>query len=653
MAAMRRKESKCSIACLRCRTRKIKCDKMTPCKNCSTANTRCEKASIDLDGRKKRYRNLYVKALECQVETLESIVSRLMHRNELGHKDELELAYFEQKKEQQCKNDALRISKSVDDSSEIILEENANTSVYEEIVPPPPSPTSSLNKSAAPENYEKFRNDEDIVECLNNFFTWQYFDMPFYVDRERFFDEFHHKTNGIHLGKFCSEDLIYALSAIGSKLSNNGALQERSKEFYMAAKKMIFSEKYLYPCPTTIQSLLYLSIYDNSYNDSSCWMLSGLAFRMGLHLGFEKFLFKETSDSMAFAILKLENRVFWGCFIYDHYNSLLLGRPVTFKSSSSLREFFIAQRKENFSKKYSLDNITFTMFKMVELFTLLESFVQTLSLSNETSNKTAQILEFLLKAQTLNNINIELMKWKNDTDFGFSGNKDGDSLKDQDLSMLAFKYYYYLTVLCINKPFGSIRAGRNSLSSEIRQSLEYSTELSISCIKEVVRSLQVFSKKMKSFKYLTLTMIYTIVLSLNYILSCEAIAVVKNENLRDDFEYLLTVLKIASGYWKTASRSYELILTRMRQRFPSYYEAMFKLRSRLESTRSVDNNLQCNFDYSEFSGIMEDYNIAFPSTADSILDTRELWTNKIDFKSLDFLDANITSWSHVFPDLYG
>lgn len=87
MDVTKRKESKCSIACLRCRTRKIKCDRVIPCKNCAAANTKCEKGSIDLDGRKKRYRNLYVKALECQVETLESVVSRLIQKKELVNKD--------------------------------------------------------------------------------------------------------------------------------------------------------------------------------------------------------------------------------------------------------------------------------------------------------------------------------------------------------------------------------------------------------------------------------------------------------------------------------------------------------------------------------------------------------------------------------------
>lgn len=217
--------------------------------------------------------------------------------------------------------------------------------------------------------------------------------------------------------------------------------------------------------------------------------------------------------------------------------------------------------------------------------------------------------------------------------------------------MLALKYYYYLTVLCLNKPFAAIKAGKNSTSKEISQSLEYSTELSVACIKEVVASLRVFSEKMQSFKYLTVTMIYTIVLSLNYILLCGNV-IMSVEGVREDFEYLLSVLKIASIHWKTASRSYELILAKMRQKYPNYYDEMFKSKSKLEAAQTQSNGVHCNIDFSEYSGIMEDYNVAFPSTADSILDTHEIWNNKINFKSLDFLDANITSWSHVFPDLY-
>lgn len=532
------------------------------------------------------------------------------------------------------------------------MEDKTNIRVYEDIVPPIPKNATHLDKKAVFANYKELETNKDIAECLDNFFTWQYFDMHFYVDKKRFFDEFHQKTEGETVGQFCSEDLIYALSAIGAKLSSNKLLQKKSTDFYTTAKKIIFSEKYLYPCFTTIQSLLYLSIYDNTYNDSSCWMLSGLAFRMGLHLGFDRFLYKETSNHIASSIMKPENRVFWGCFIYDHYNSLLLGRPVTFTSNTSLREFLSLERVENFSEKYSIDNTTFVMFKMIELCTLLESFVQVLNLADETVDKTVKNLESLLRAHTLNNINLQLMRWKNDTEFGILWKKDSASATDHDLSMLALKYYYYLTVLCLNKPFAAIKAGKNSTSKEISQSLEYSTELSVACIKEVVTSLRVFSERMQSFKYLTMTMIYTIVLSLNYILLCGKNVLMNVEGLRDDFEYLLSVLKIASNHWKTASRSYELILAKMRQKYPNYYNEMFKLKSKLEATQNQSNDVQCDYDFSEYAGIMEDYNVAVPSTADSILDTHELWNNKINFRSLDFLDANITSWSHVFPDLY-
>lgn len=415
MAIIKRKESKCSIACLRCRSRKIKCDRMTPCKNCTTANTKCEKGSIDLDGRKKRYRNLYVRALECQVETLESVVSKLMHTKGLIDKGRVTYSPFNNSGESQYQSEEL--TREVNNGIEIVLDDKTNISIYEDIVPSKPQ-NAHLDKKAVLVNYEELRTNQDIAECLDNFFTWQYFDMHFYVDKKRFFDEFHRKTEDEIVGEFCSEDLIYALSAIGAKLSSNELLQKKSKDYYTAAKKMIFSEKYLHPCFTTIQSLLYLSIYDNTYNDSSCWMLSGLAFRMGLHLSFDRFLYRENSDSMAPAIIKPENRVFWGCFIYDHYNSLLLGRPVTFNASTGLRKFLSLEREANFSEKYSIDNTTYVMFKMIELSTLLESFVQMLNLIGETKNKTVQNLESLLRAQTLNNINLQLMRWKNDIELG-------------------------------------------------------------------------------------------------------------------------------------------------------------------------------------------------------------------------------------------
>lgn len=83
----------------------------------------------------KRYRNLYVKALECQVETLESVVSSLVHIKDLVDKDHANYSPFNKNEESQYQDGEMKANRILSNNSEILLEDKTNISIYEDIAP--------------------------------------------------------------------------------------------------------------------------------------------------------------------------------------------------------------------------------------------------------------------------------------------------------------------------------------------------------------------------------------------------------------------------------------------------------------------------------------------------------------------------------------
>lgn len=149
-------------------------------------------------------------------------------------------------------------------------------------------------------DFEKFQNPW-IMKCISSFFIWRYPDLNIFIHRESFLtDFFRHKDDIKNSLPYCSQELIYALCSIGAKTipeeernniqSKTFKKLETSIDFYEKSKFLIF-QKLQTPSSNSIpviQTLLCLSLYDlgRGYN-MSAWICSGIAFRIGQHMGFE------------------------------------------------------------------------------------------------------------------------------------------------------------------------------------------------------------------------------------------------------------------------------------------------------------------------------------------------------------------------------
>ncbi|CAX43045.1 Ty1 enhancer activator, putative [Candida dubliniensis CD36] len=187
----------------------------------------------------------------------------------------------------------------------------------------------------------KMNKDPDILKCIQLFFIWQYPDHNMFIFREAFLiDFFNPKKNML----YCSKILILSICSLGAKMSTDETIYNRSKEFYQESKYLLLNSLHQ-PSITSLQSFMLLAFYDicNGQN-SSGWMLSGCAMRMGYDLGFqlnpELWFVKSkgennTINNLSKLDVEIRSRIYWGCYMADHFISLLLGRPSILKISDA------------------------------------------------------------------------------------------------------------------------------------------------------------------------------------------------------------------------------------------------------------------------------------------------------------------------------
>jgi hypothetical protein len=115
--------------------------------------------------------------------------------------------------------------------------------------------------------------DEPFIEhTLGLFFKWQYSQFMF-VYREAFlFDHFQHAFDG----KYWSPPLLYALCALGAKMSPDLDIRQKAKLLALQAQQMLLGFGIEQPHITFVQALLCLAFYYiGQGNYSKGWSLSG------------------------------------------------------------------------------------------------------------------------------------------------------------------------------------------------------------------------------------------------------------------------------------------------------------------------------------------------------------------------------------------
>lgn len=320
----------------------------------------------------------------------------------------------------------------------------------------------------------------EIKTSVSLFFQLQYPSVFSFIHRESFLYYF---LSNDYDNDFVSEELVFAISALGSRVSENEDLRLKSEYFYDHSKSLVFksNEDSCFTNGTSItklQTLLCLALYDIGRGSlTSGWLLSGLAFRMGFEFGFEldpkewnilnldhkneRKTKKKLHSDYPFQIHNVKSRIYWGCYIADNFISLVLGRPTTLKLSdtnmpesedmgdlTNIEEYMYHDPKTNI-----IQSAYPTIKALVELINLSNYILN--SVFEPFSNVSGDQLniEYSKRLKNLYFYNRKLFEWRSKLPIVLQWNSGNLENSCENIFLHTHKCYFYIVSLCLNRPF--------------------------------------------------------------------------------------------------------------------------------------------------------------------------------------------------------
>ena len=321
-------------ACARCKRLKVKCpgppDK---CARCVKADVICRASS---DGRSVRASNAYVQSLEERVRTLERQLTRLAHATATATISATTTTTAGANANASAKNNRSRGYVASSQFRMMYDERSArenfgSSSIFHSLQLPPPRRVEDALDVAAVTSVRELNCNVATVDCIKSFFQWSYPDLHMFLPRETFLIDFFNGGGG-----YCSVELVYAVCCVGSLFKENikasasasasaSTNANESDRYYSLARQRLFTSLDK-PSITAIQGFLLLGVADLHRADlNACWLHVGMGLRIGFNIGFHL-----APDYKVHRVSKLfKSRIYWGCFILDHFVSTVMGRTRT------------------------------------------------------------------------------------------------------------------------------------------------------------------------------------------------------------------------------------------------------------------------------------------------------------------------------------
>lgn len=558
------------LSCQRCRSRKIRCNYEYPCSNCIKNGTNCVKTIDDM--RKKRFPATYVNRLEKRLNELVGLITQAKNADSskatldlIASIDENKLA--ETEISDGC--DKQEVLNQLDNLHDIAIHDADNSSsVY--------GPTSVydsdlISKRLGSQKLEEMpigalNKDPIILHCIKLFFTWQYPDHNMFIFREAFLIDFFNPTQD---SMYCSRVLVLSICALGSKMSEDDKIYSRSVHFYKEAKSLLLSQLDR-PSITSLQSFFLLAFYDICHgSNSSGWMLSGNAIRMGYDLGFQldpKVWFLKPHNDLSPLDVAIRSRVYWGSYVADHFISLLLGRPSLLKKSDAsiaesndlpnlewIDDYMYIDPKDKHKTKTEIFQISNPLRSIINLINISDNILNDIFTKTEDDHDSKDNDDLNLKSrmEKLTEYNIQIKLWKRSLPPEIAWNKATLETTADNPTFMSIRYYYYILLLCLNRPF-------ISFSKDLAKQEDFlPSEICAEAIDDLLVAIQRF-KNVHGLRRASIFIVYCSILSLSVILltsSSEPLT----ESKQNMVDFFLGVLQGCSRTWKLADKSYKLI----------------------------------------------------------------------------------------------
>lgn len=430
--------------------------------------------------------------------------------------------------------------------------------------------------------------DPDILRCLRLFFTWQYPDHNMFVFREAFLQDFFHpKQNSL----YCLSVLVLSICALGARMCDVDTIYSRSITYYNEARSLLLLSLE-HPSITSVQSFLLLAFYDIcNGNNSTGWMLSGNAMRMGYDLGFQlnpEVWFLKSQGAVKLLDVAIRSRIYWGCYMADHFISLVLGRPSLLKLlDASIPETQDLPELDWINDyKYipeNVTNISDPLKNIINLINISDNMLNDIftKLDHEGASNDDD-LDLTTRLSKLSEYNAQIMQWKENLPPDLNWSRD--TLRDvsDNPTTASVRYYYYILILCLNRPF----VGIATLAKYHDRHLP-----SVTChqaIEDLYVAIQRF-EVIHGLRRASIFIVYCSILLISVIL-LTTLSDLLREDRRAKLKYFLKVLAGCSKTWALAEKSYKLIESKLRLQFvddPDFAPPSDKKTKKRERVRKI------------------------------------------------------------------
>lgn len=480
-------------ACVRCRARKQRCSGY-PCSYCQDLNVVC---TIAKDRRSTRLSNSEAGALRARIQALEGQLDSLANYNTNLLRVLKENGLEASAPEGECLPDTTELadvsasakypkpgefSKIDNDDPRIIWSAYGPTSIFNEgsgnegveSGEGEGSGREDLVTSYSVSTLHLLNKNPQILKHVRLFFQHMYPDVHMFIPRETFLVDFHH-PKGEDQPSYCTKELVYAICAIGSMHDSSFP---QSDSYYNIAKGRLFMNLNCASMPS-LQAFILLGLYDVycGRNDSG-WILTGIGLRMGFNLGFHLSPPATVSDLS----VKFKSRIYWGCFVVDHLLALIFGRPSTLHvADSTIQESDKVPDLDWIREFQGVDGvieIANPLKAIVRLFVTVEDAMNELFVANTDLGGPMHLHTKLSKVRRFNE-KIESWRMNLSTDLQWvQGGVMGENSEYMEggAETLAFKsksppkmnhvLCYYISLLCINRPFITKSADEYSGSNQ-------------------------------------------------------------------------------------------------------------------------------------------------------------------------------------------
>lgn len=561
--------SKKPLSCQRCRTKKIRCDGEYPCLNCSKFNVDCVKSALDM--RKKRFSSNYVENLQRKHSKLIGVLKQL----ESAKPEDRELLFKSIDLSEISDPDSESsqpLHKHINDDDDNDASVYGPTSIYDNELMKKTSTTAAEDAKEV----NKFNMMPDILHCIQLFFVWQYPDLNMFIFREAFLQEFF-KPKFYNI--YCLKVLVLSICALGARMSDDDKIYMNSINYYNEARGLLLS-KLNHPLIPSLQSYLLLAFYDifNGSN-SSGWMLSGNAIRMGFDLGFQLhpnswFLKQKTSIYSKKIDNDIKSRIYWGAYLADHFISLILGRPSLLKlSDATIPETDDLPELENIddyrylddqerAKPQKISNISDPLKKIINLINISENMLNDVFNKNfnedinfyKNSSENSNLNQVLDK---LNEYNEKIADWKVSLPPDLQFNQESLFKTGDNPTTSCIRYYYYILILCLNRPF----IGLDDETFKKMNSKLIPRRLCREAIDDLYVSINKF-KVVHGLNKSSILIVYCSILSISImLLTNNSGDFIHNKNTK--LKFFLIVLRETSRTWNIAKKSFISIASKL------------------------------------------------------------------------------------------